>query len=381
MGRSCSCQGTRLTGRQDFLNSLLKKCFLILLTTICKDMMVQAAIYPAIFTFGDSLVDNGNNNYLASLARANFPPNGCDFGSGVPTGRFCNGNTLSDYIGYFLGIDPPPAYFDYLTFNLDIKKGVNFASGAGGILDESGYNYLERIPMSQQTEYFALVKQTLIRDIGNVTTERMLKNALYIIVLGSNDYINNYMLRGSAAHSMYTPDEYADFLVLTYSKHIENLYAIGARKFLVTSTGPLGCLPYELWQLNATDGKCFEEPNRWVQIYNSKLQAAMNNLTLHIPNLYILYGNAYDKVYAYVQSPENYGFQNGNMSCCGRGIYNAEAPCIPTTPFCEDRSSYVFWDRFHPSDRCNLLVGSLFISGGPPDIYPINLLQLATKQV
>jgi len=41
-----------------------------------------------------------------------------------------------------LGIDPPPAYFDYLTFNLNIQKGVNFASGAGGILDESGYNYV-----------------------------------------------------------------------------------------------------------------------------------------------------------------------------------------------------------------------------------------------
>jgi hypothetical protein len=44
--------------------------------------------------------------------------------------------------GYFLGVDPPPAYFDYLTFNLDLKNGINFASGAGGILDESGYNYV-----------------------------------------------------------------------------------------------------------------------------------------------------------------------------------------------------------------------------------------------
>ena len=67
------------------------------------------------------------------------------------------------------------------------------------------------------------------------------------------------------------------------------------------------------------------------------------------------------------------------MSCCGKGTYGAEAPCIPTTPFCKDRSSYVFWDRFHPSDHCNLLVGSLFVSGGAPDIIPMNLLQLATK--
>lgn len=56
-------------------------------------------LYPAMFIFGDSLVDNGNNNFLTSLARADYPPNGIDFGSGWPTGRFCNGRTVSDYIG------------------------------------------------------------------------------------------------------------------------------------------------------------------------------------------------------------------------------------------------------------------------------------------
>jgi hypothetical protein len=80
---------------------------------------------------------------------------------------------------------------------------------------------LERIPMSQQIEYFALVKQTLVQDLGNISVERMLNKALYVLVLGSNDYINNYMLTGSEARSMFTPDEYADLLVLTYSQHIE----------------------------------------------------------------------------------------------------------------------------------------------------------------
>jgi len=75
--------------------------------------------------------------------------------------------------------------------------------------------------MSQQIEYFALVKQTFVRDIGNAPTEVMLNKALYVIVLGSNDYINNYMLTGSSARAMYTPDEYADLLVATYTQHIE----------------------------------------------------------------------------------------------------------------------------------------------------------------
>lgn len=51
---------------------------------------------PCYFIFGDSLVDNGNNN-IQSLARANYLPYGIDFPEG-PTGRFSNGKTTVDVI-------------------------------------------------------------------------------------------------------------------------------------------------------------------------------------------------------------------------------------------------------------------------------------------
>ena len=53
---------------------------------------------PALFVFGDSLIDSGNNNNLASLAKANYFPYGIDFAAG-PTGRFCNGYTIVDELG------------------------------------------------------------------------------------------------------------------------------------------------------------------------------------------------------------------------------------------------------------------------------------------
>lgn len=51
---------------------------------------------PASFVFGDSLVDAGNNNYLTTLSKANYDPNGIDFGSA--TGRFTNGRTIVDIV-------------------------------------------------------------------------------------------------------------------------------------------------------------------------------------------------------------------------------------------------------------------------------------------
>jgi hypothetical protein len=59
---------------------------------------------PCYFIFGDSLVDNGNNNYIVSLARANYPPYGVDFPGGS-SGRFTNGLTTVDVIGNI--ISPP----------------------------------------------------------------------------------------------------------------------------------------------------------------------------------------------------------------------------------------------------------------------------------
>ena len=58
-------------------------------------------IVPAMFIFGDSLIDNGNNNNLPSFAKANYYPYGIDFNGG-PTGRFSNGYTMVDEIGILL---------------------------------------------------------------------------------------------------------------------------------------------------------------------------------------------------------------------------------------------------------------------------------------
>jgi len=55
---------------------------------------------PAVIVFGDSIVDQGNNNGLtATVIKCNFPPYGKDFLAGIPTGRFCNGKTPADLIG------------------------------------------------------------------------------------------------------------------------------------------------------------------------------------------------------------------------------------------------------------------------------------------
>jgi hypothetical protein len=64
--------------------------------------MIHAAepLVPALFVFGDSLVDVGNNNHIRlSLVKANFPHNGVDYPGGKATGRFSNGRNSADFLG------------------------------------------------------------------------------------------------------------------------------------------------------------------------------------------------------------------------------------------------------------------------------------------
>ena len=94
----------------------------VVTTIIVPLVVVMVTVSPqaearAFFVFGDSLVDNGNNNYLATTARADSPPYGIDYPTHRPTGRFSNGLNLPDIISrvYIL------LYLSFDSFYLFVK--------------------------------------------------------------------------------------------------------------------------------------------------------------------------------------------------------------------------------------------------------------------
>ncbi|KAF6168205.1 hypothetical protein GIB67_011590 [Kingdonia uniflora] len=102
----------------------------------------DAQMVPAVFVFGDSLVDVGNNNHLElSLAKADFPHNGLDFPRKKATGRFSNGKNAADFIAEKLGLPTSPPYLSLRSLsnnsNNAFTMGVSFASGGAGILNET----------------------------------------------------------------------------------------------------------------------------------------------------------------------------------------------------------------------------------------------------
>ncbi|KAF5187520.1 GDSL esterase/lipase, partial [Thalictrum thalictroides] len=119
---------------------LITSLFVILLFHLLSLVNCQLPSAPALYVFGDSLVDCGNNNKLPTLARANYPPYGSNFVDGA-TGRFTDNETLADIVAQFLGLPLPPAFKSLDLGNFKKLSGVNYASGGVGILPETGKHF------------------------------------------------------------------------------------------------------------------------------------------------------------------------------------------------------------------------------------------------
>lgn len=95
--------------------------------------------FRGIFVFGNSILDNGNNNFLNTALKANYLPYGIDFQFGA-TGRFTNNKNLVDHIGDILKLPLIPAFSNPQSKGVAISQGVNHASAGSGILDATGSN-------------------------------------------------------------------------------------------------------------------------------------------------------------------------------------------------------------------------------------------------
>ncbi|XP_020082135.1 GDSL esterase/lipase 7 isoform X1 [Ananas comosus] len=347
------------------------------LALICFFRVSESAASTAMFIFGDSLIDNGNNNYIPSIAKANYFPYGIDVG--IPTGRFCNGLTVTDYGARYLGLEFPPPYLSLSSGTAAILRGVNYASAAAGILDDTGRNYGSRVTFNGQIELFAktLMLQLPLLIPNSEALSQYIANSLFVINIGSNDYINNYLLPNLYTSSRtYSGDEFAQLLIANFATQLEALYKLGARKMLLVGIGPLGCIPSQL-SINNSTGACVERINELVMAFNKRLVPVMLELNSTLPGSFFVYENTYDSFYDIIKNPSKYGFTKNNQACCGNGRFGGAVSCLPLQTPCSDRDRYIFWDSFHPTQAANAVIARKCYSPSSTDCFPISASQLA----
>ncbi|KAI9090223.1 hypothetical protein K1719_028769 [Acacia pycnantha] len=319
-------------------------------------LMVNAAsnnhhrLAPAIYVFGDSTVDAGNNNHLNTEAKANRWPYGIDFHN--IRGRPTNGKNVADFAAMYLGVPLPPPYLNLTDSERSIiATGINYGSAACGILNTSRVG--ECLSLEQQICHFtSTVTKDLPKQMDQNQLHHHLAKSIFLISIGPNDY--NDLVNHNITNR-YSPPAFADYLLEELSKHIEEIYILGARKFVVN--GISVCEPFEY------TGNCSS------RYYRDKLPEKLLFLQSKlVGSLFTIYDNY--KVHKIItERHQTFGITNIQDPC-----YNHEENSV-----CPDRTKYYYFDAWkHITEvSCEIAMNGCF---NGTICAPYTLLELARVQ-
>ncbi|XP_030449217.1 GDSL esterase/lipase At3g26430 isoform X1 [Syzygium oleosum] len=373
-----------------------------------------ACDFPSIFNFGDSNSDTGG---LSAAFGQAPPPNGETYFH-RPSGRYCDGRLLIDFIAEDLRLPHLSAYLDSVGSNF--SHGANFATAGSPVrpqnmtLSQSGYS---PIALNVQLYEFSdfLVRSQYFRSQGGVFTsllppEEYFSRALYTFDIGQNDLTAGLKQNMTIDQiKAYIPD-----VMTHYSDAIKKVYDEGGRSFWIHNTGPLGCLIYimDRYHLEAPEDEqgCLSPFNELAQSFNARLKQAVDSLRTELPLATITYVDVYSVKYNLITQahkhgdylstsasffrPNNFsrtghliGFQQPFVACCGHGgkyNYNNSRRCgfkitvegkeIVIAKSCEDPSVRVSWDGIHFTEAANRWIFEQIVDGSysdPP--VPLNM--------
>uniref|UniRef100_A0ACD5U352 Uncharacterized protein n=1 Tax=Avena sativa TaxID=4498 RepID=A0ACD5U352_AVESA len=307
--------------------------------------------YPAAFNFGDSNSDTGGR--IAAGFEPMSPPYGSTFFGG-PSGRFCDGRLILDFLMDAMDMPFLNSYLDSVGAP-NFLAGVNFAQ-AGCSITPATATSVSPFSFGLQIKQFFAFKEKVTRLLSKGDRYRhyipqldYFSKGLYMFDIGQNDLAGAFYSKTEDQVIASIPT-----ILLEFETGLKTLYEQGARKFWIHNTGPLGCLPQNiaLWGKDPSqldEQHCVAKHNRAAKIFNLQLHALCTKLR---------------------------GFESPTEACCGYGgpplNYDGRVPCGQTKSVngnpvtakgCSDSTEYVNWDGIHYTEAANFHVTSQILTG------------------
>lgn len=247
--------------------------------------------YSAFYVFGDSLSDTGRN-----------PPTSP---SSYYNGRYSNG----------------PLWVEYLSADVGLP-----------------YN------ASNNWAYSGSVTADLLSQITNVPASPALHTALFSVLSGGNDFLDNAPVLGvnNAAWGVVVTNAVSNILLT-----VTSLYTNGAREVMVGNLANVGETP----AFNSSPAGYGAYVDTYVAMFNTRLQSAMTNAMQQNPGLRVYFVNLNAGLSNVLSAPASYGFTvttNGAL----------EDPNLTDKSFNGPGADYVFWDTIHPTTKMHALMGA-----------------------
>ncbi|XP_020227617.1 GDSL esterase/lipase 1 [Cajanus cajan] len=323
--------------------------------------------HKALFIFGDSLFDPGNNVYINTSREAStYWPYGETFFK-HPTGRYSDGRVVPDFIATFAGLPMLPPYLQpgYHRFT----DGANFASAGACVLSPDTFD----ISLRDQLGYFKDVVKSLNQELGNIKAKSVLNNAVYVFSIGGGDYATLVLHNPNITESY--KKVFVKMVIGNLTNVLKEVYSLGGRKIAFQSAGPLGCAPHKRIDYD----NCDENLSSLARQHNIALSAALEELEKELSGFRYSIFDYYHAVLDRIDNPFKYGFKVGKVACCGVGRLR-ESDCGEkygrTFELCSNPLEYVWFDGDHPGEGANHQFAKLIWSGSPNFTWPYNVQQL-----
>ncbi|KAI8539328.1 hypothetical protein RHMOL_Rhmol09G0173800 [Rhododendron molle] len=210
-----------------------------------------------------------------------------------------------------------PLSMDDLLINTE-QLGINYASPSSGILPETGTALGVNYCMEKQVNFFNETVETKLRAKFSPTDKlsKYLSASVYLINIGTSDYIHNYLqphhYNSSRQHN---GEDFAELLSKKLENNLKDLYNIGARKMIVFQIGPLGCYPYIINKLKPRS-RCAEDINKLVSVSNDKLNGMLKELSEKLDGSSFVTVKTFDLIKRLILSPADYEFAETRWPCC-----------------------------------------------------------------
>ncbi|XP_004962727.1 GDSL esterase/lipase At4g28780 isoform X2 [Setaria italica] len=339
-------------------------------------------VVPAVYVFGDSLVDAGNNDFLPPPAPRAVPPNGVDLPRTVlrRTGRFTNGYNLADITAPGIQDEPTRLPLTDTVIKLRSPTRPRWCQLCIWWIWHPGHHW-ERIghPPEQTSP-------DVRRDQGNDHSNwpggsgDAGRPADPVPVPHQHRRQRLRRLRQRCApepgarvhrrHGRRLPQAYQDQQV-----HVQELYELGARRLALLDMLPVGCLPSQ--RAITANGECDTNGNSMSQMFNALLRTEIAKAVVtSMPSLKYSIASLYNTYTDMIANPALAGFHEVKRGCCGSGKFNGEVPCTVISNLCANRDEYLFWDMVHGTQAAYRWAVLAFFYGPTRDAEPINLAQL-----
>jgi len=273
--------------------------------------------FSGIVVFGTSLSDPGNA--FALLGEANTPPDFMLNPLLIPSApyargghHFSNGATWVEQYARSVGLGDSVRAALATT-----DPGVtNYAVGAA-----RAYNDSVNFNLTRQVDAF------LQRSDGVASS-----SALYVIEMGGNDIRDAFQAYATGANG----GPILQAALASIAANIQNLYAAGAREFLVWAAPNVALTP-AIRSLGPAAGAL---ATNLTQAFNGGLAQVLGQLSFGLPGISFARLDAYQILNAIVTGPALFDLTNVTTACVTPNI----------APFtCKPADEFLFWDGIHPT--------------------------------